>query len=232
MVIVRCYDIEGEQIPLVISDEAAALTQAKSQGRAVLGISDKGEFLPVPYVAESLDDVDEIFAKRVIKRQMGIAWEIAETERLVIREFRENDWDKIELLPDDVFREKEFFEAYIRSQYPFYEYGMWALEEKKTGSLVGRAGVWDGEECPIDMPPESLEMGYHIFSLYRGQGYAMEACRAIQNWCREEEAMEGRLIYTRIDPENQDSIRIAKKLSLPVYLPVGYRKKNRQRQLF
>ena len=83
MVIVRCYDIKGEQIPLVISDEAAALTQAKSQGRAVLGISDKGEFLPVPYVAESLDDVDEIFAKRVIKRQMGIAWEIAETESFV-----------------------------------------------------------------------------------------------------------------------------------------------------
>lgn len=222
MVMVRWYDIGGKQIPLVISDEAAALTQAKRRGRAVLGISDQGEFLPVPYVAESLDDVDEVFAKRVIQRQMGIAWEIAETQRLLIREFRKNDWDEMEFLPDDVFGQKEVFEAYIRSQYPFYEYGMWALEEKKTGSLVGRAGVWDGEECPMDMPPDSLEMGYHIFSPYRGKGYAMEACRAIQEWCGNEDATKERRIYTRIAPCNEDSVRIAKKLSLPIYLPVGY----------
>lgn len=142
---IRYYKIEGKEVPLVISDEAAALSEAKAQGRAALGIMTGDEFLPVSYVTESLEDVDDVLAERVIRRCLGLPWLIAETERLVIREFQEEDWEQLERMENETFLNREMFCSYIRSQYSFFEYGMWAVVEKRSSRLIGRAGVWDFE---------------------------------------------------------------------------------------
>ena len=47
------------------------------------------------------------------------------------------------------------------------ECGLWALDRRADGVLVGKAGLTDGE------------LGYHIYEPFRRQGYALEACRAI-----------------------------------------------------
>ncbi|MDO4326587.1 MAG: GNAT family N-acetyltransferase [bacterium] len=230
---IRYYNIEGAKVPLVISDEETALSRAKAQGRAVLGIMRGDVFLPVPYVAESLEDVDEVFAKRVILRQMGMPWVIAVTERLIIREFRSEDWDEMEFLDHDVFLERDRFEAYIQTQYPFFEYGLWAVVERASSKLVGRVGVWDGKEDEIHSSEQDigerdineqniseqevntpLELGYHIFSAYRCRGYAREACCAVLRWCKQEESTAGRRIYTKIEASNQASICLARELGV------------------
>lgn len=220
---IRYYNIEGAKVPLVISDEETALSRAKAQGRAVLGIMRGDTFLPVPYVAESLEDVDEVFAKRVILRQMGMPWVIVVTERLIIREFRSEDWDEMEFLDNDVFLERDRFEAYIQTQYPFFEYGLWAVVERESSKLVGRVGVWDGKEDEINQSEKDtseqeantpLELGYHIFSACRRRGYAREACCAVLRWCEQEESTAGRRIYTKIEASNQASICLARELGV------------------
>ena len=37
--------------------------------------------------------------------------------------------------------ELEYQKAYIENMYRFYGYGIWLVFEKKTGTLIGRAGV-------------------------------------------------------------------------------------------
>ena len=53
--------------------------------------------------------------------------------------------------------ELEYQKAYIENMYRFYGYGMWLVFEKKTGTLIGRAGVEHREELNGDM-----ELGYAI----------------------------------------------------------------------
>lgn len=97
---------------------------------------------------------------------------------------------------DRVFYDKDKLESYIKSQYRFYEYGIWAVVRKADDVIVGKAGVTNLEESehsefgnktiPTEESAEYLELGYHIFRPYRRQGYAEEACRAILNYAKEE----------------------------------------------
>ena len=54
--------------------------------------------------------------------------------------------------------------------YGFYEYGMWLVFSKKTGKLIGRAGL------------EHDELGYMIAPELWNQGYATEAARACRDY--------------------------------------------------
>ena len=68
---------------------------------------------------------------------------------------------------DGTFSDWNKREEYRKHQYRFAECGLWALERRADGVLVGKAGLTDGE------------LGYHIYEPFRRQGYALEACRAI-----------------------------------------------------
>ena len=68
---------------------------------------------------------------------------------------------------DGTFSDWNKREEYRKHQYRFAECGLWALERRVDGVLVGKAGLTDGE------------LGYHIYEPFRRQGYALEACRAI-----------------------------------------------------
>lgn len=135
---------------------------------------------------------------------------------------------------DSIFYDKDKLQAYIDSQYRFYEYGIWALVDKSSGKLIGKAGIFNGE----DLPEEGLEIGYHVFEPYRKQGYAFEACEGILKYaaeqlsvcqstsrvqeemkrstenqeCGEREDELRMSLYAKIDPSNEVSIHLAKKL--------------------
>lgn len=77
-------------------------------------------------------------------------------------------WNRHPLrMPDGTFSDWNKREEYRKHQYRFAECGLWALERRADGVLVGKAGLTDGE------------LGYHIYEPFRRQGYALEACRAI-----------------------------------------------------
>jgi RimJ/RimL family protein N-acetyltransferase len=83
-------------------------------------------------------------------------------------------------------------------------YGMWAIEERESSAIVGRAGLIN----PADWP--GPEVGYLLGREWWGRGYATEAARAAMDWGFTTIGFE-RLI-SLIDPANAASIAVAARL--------------------
>lgn len=224
--------IEGTGYTVVISDEKEALLAAKRAGKAVIGLQDREglDLWPASYVAESLNDIDAAYLEQVVRRHAGLPWRIGETRRLLIREFQAEDAGQVpregtDTQEDAVFYTEESLSRYIRCQYGFYEYGLWALVEKETGRLAGKAGIvrtsygrepWEDEAAGTDGNDLLyIEIGYHIFRPYRRRGYATEALRKIVELAKEK-AWTPVCIYAKIDASNKASIRVAEALGFSV----------------
>lgn len=205
MVLNRCVTVEGNQYTVVISDEQRALLDGQASGRALLGIWDKEkenqDLGPASYVVESIEDMTQDLLERVVRRHLKLPWLICETQNLMVRELVLEDCARME---ETIFQNPELLCSYIENQYSFYEYGMWAVLEKSTGRVIGIAGITNLES---DM---GQELGYHIFKEWRRKGYAREACTAILEYA--EEYLDIKTLYTRIDPSNKASIRLAESL--------------------
>ncbi|MDT3844421.1 MAG: GNAT family N-acetyltransferase [Bacillota bacterium] len=102
------------------------------------------------YLVTGEEDVTADLLEKAARRHLGLPWIIADTPRLRIREFTDNDpLEKPNPWDCGVFAEEETRRAYIRHQYRFSEHGLWALEEKAGGRIIGKAGITDiaeGEE--------------------------------------------------------------------------------------
>lgn len=225
MVWEREIAIEGKNFRVTISDEYEALRSALAEGRAVIGLWDRERtdqcLSPAAYLVESLSDLTPEFLERVVRRKEGLPWNITSTRRLLIREFAAPDADEIPEEPDggrdgELFCSRETLEIYVRQQYGFYEYGIWALYDKDKKIIVGKAGIFnldtaDNEELSsfIKKNDTPLELGYHIFTPYRRQGYAREACQAILTYAA---ASLTDTIYARVLEENRASVSLLKSL--------------------
>lgn len=242
--------VENKAYPVVVSDEREALLAAKAAGRVFVAlypeeISEGEQGLEILWDAEYLAAPDAIcpeYLERIVRRHIGMPWIIATTDRLTIREFTSDDitqmpeesdvwYTEEERTADRIFYDKDKLESYIKSQYRFYEYGIWAVVRKADGMIVGKAGLTNPEESEkgeverktisveeseretisMDESTEYLELGYHIFRPYRRQGYAEEACRAILHYAKEELCCS---VCARVAKENAASIRLLKKLGV------------------
>lgn len=206
---------------LVVSDSPKLVKVLKEKGFYVTGFyHQKNKDTIFEGVSYAVTDVEEVTAriyKEVYCRQAGLPWDIVETERLCIRESTIGDvedfyriygepsiTDYIEELFRDPEEEKAYMEAYIRQMYGFYGFGMWTVIEKKTGRIIGRAGldVREGYELP--------ELGFVIEKAYQRKGYAREACTAILIYAKEE------LLFNRVqalvEKENTASVRLLEHL--------------------
>lgn len=174
-------------------------------------------FLHADMVVEGFEEVDMIFLQRVYERHFNIPWTILETERCIVRELELSDLDGLFSMYAEpgmtdymeglyeYEEELEYQKAYIENMYRFYGYGMWLVFEKKTGILIGRAGVEHREELNGDM-----ELGYAIRTSFQHQGYAYEVCQAIVQYAREE--LQAYLLHCLIEKGNNISEKLAQKL--------------------
>lgn len=223
----RSVLVEGQYYYVTISDEQEALLAAYAAGRAIIGIWREGgenSLEPACYAVEHVEDADQEFVERVVRRHLGLPWIIAQTPRLLIRELSRLDLEGLSKEEDEmpgeaVFQNEEALLAYIEKQYGFFEYGIWAIVEKETDTLIGRVGIcnlnqeeWNWVESGdrIENGDQAgnapLELGYHIFASYRRQGYGREACAAVLAYASVH--MPGRL-YARISPKNTPSLKLA-----------------------
>jgi len=83
-------------------------------------------------------------------------------------------------------------------------YGMWALEEKATGDLVGRAGFLNPEGWP------GFELVWTLGRSYWGRGFATEAARRALDFAFTN--LEQPRVISLIRPANAPSIRVAERL--------------------
>lgn len=144
---------------------------------------------------------------------------IAETDRLFIREMKLSDLDELYRLyePASITRfleplyesrqeEEAFLEAYIKCMYGFYGYGMWALVDKNSNRLIGRAGL-DNREVDGEI---QIELGYMVGVPYQRQGYAYEAAVSILKFAVNE--LECEFVNCFVNKNNTASAALLKKL--------------------
>ena len=106
--------------------------------------------------------------------------------------------------------EKQLY-SYIAVRYPLFEYGLWSVVDKSTGTVIGRAGIEELPEQYGNLAGEP-ELSYLIGRKYRRRGYASESCRAILRYAAEELEMDR--IYLRTSKDNFPSQKLAEKLGL------------------
>lgn len=142
-----------------------------------------------------------------------------ETERLRMRPFRESDIASYQAvlatpqvraslhLPPEITREYAWLQAAaFLGQWELRNHGQWALEEKATATLVGRAGAHRPERD--DWP--GIEIGWVLHPDHWGKGYATEAGAAAIEWVFANHDVDA--VFSMILPENTASQAVARRL--------------------
>lgn len=91
--------------------------------------------------------------------------------------------------------------AMILGHWTLHGFGLWAVEDRATGTLVGRIGCHQPEGWP------AFEIGYVLAPATWGNGYAREGVRASLHFARE--TLRRDEITSIIRPANAASIRVA-----------------------
>ena len=94
--------------------------------------------------------------------------------------------------------------AMILGHWQLRGYGLFALEEKATGTLIGRAGIFEPEGWP------GFEVGWMLRRQSWGKGYATEAARRVLRYAFTE--MDREHVISLIRQANAPSIRVAERL--------------------
>lgn len=142
-----------------------------------------------------------------------------ETERLILRPFAESDLDAYAAtlhtepvrnalhLPETVGRFDAWYQmAAWLGQWEMRGTGQWAVEEKATGTLVGRAGLH--HPARDDWP--GVEVGWVLHPDYWGRGFATEAGRRAVDYAFVELDLDK--VCSVILRENIRSIAVARRL--------------------
>jgi RimJ/RimL family protein N-acetyltransferase len=145
-----------------------------------------------------------------------------ETARLILREFQPLDADALARVISDPetmrFYPAPFdragVEDWIARNIRRYEnngHGLWALDLKATGEMIGDCGITlqevDGELLP--------EIGYHLRRDMWGQGFATEAARACRDYGFER--LKAEFLISLIRPENLQSRGVAERNGMKVW---------------
>lgn len=137
-----------------------------------------------------------------------------ETERLLLRGFEQRDVEPYAemmshpevtaflstgapLSPLEAWRQM----AMMLGHWTLRGFGIWAVEDRSTGRLIGRIGCFE----PVGWP--GFEIGYVLGRDAWGQGYALEAARASLRYARD--VLNRDDILSVIRPANFGSIRVA-----------------------
>src|SRR6476660_8889036 len=83
-------------------------------------------------------------------------------------------------------------------------YGQWALVEKTTARMIGRAGLWNPEGWP------GLEVGWLLARDRWGHGFATEAARVALDYAFDVVGADH--VISVIAPANVRSIRVAERI--------------------
>ena len=140
-----------------------------------------------------------------------------ETERLTLRMWREEDDfeayaricadpEVMRYLGGKPFTRTEAWRhmAFLVGHWQLRGYSHWAVEEKASGSLVGRLGFFN----PVGWP--GFELGWTLGRESWGKGYATEGARRALSYAFTE--MNKDHVISLIHPDNRASIRVAERL--------------------
>lgn len=212
---------QPQDLCLTITDNIPLARRLKEEGRPVtiyLHEGNRGEDLSdFLYAVEEPEEVDDWYAERVCRRCLQLPWNIAETDRCLIRETTVEDVDSffeiyshpaITRYMEDLYpkkeQEREYVREYIKKVYAFYEFGVWTVLEKESSAVIGRAGFSfrEGYSEP--------ELGFIIGVPWQRKGYAEEVCRALLKYGKE--ILGFQTVQVLVEPQNTPSLQLCNKL--------------------
>lgn len=141
---------------------------------------------------------------------------VLETERLILREFREDDFPIYERLSADpsvmrylggkTFNQAEAWRhmAFMVGHWTLRGYGYFALEEKESGQFIGRAGFI----YPTGWP--GFELGWTVAPTHQRRGFAFEVSQRLLKYAFED--LDKSHVISLIHRDNTPSRRVAEKL--------------------
>jgi len=157
--------------------------------------------------------------------------QIAETERLILREFTPDDAGELyrifsdaetmrfQVVPENysVEVERYYLGKHIEKYYDTVGFGLWAVILKENNRLIGRCGlVRQSLEGGVE-----IEVSYLIEREFWNQGFASEAASAALEIGFEKYNFQK--IVAFIDPRNTASVRVAEKMGLRFERKVEYK---------
>ena len=198
---------------LAVTDDAGAARELKKLGLAVTGYQAEGEPLThfsVNYVVSELAMVEDDYFNLIYMRAHNIPLLIACTERTIIREMTADDLPAMyELYSDEAVA--KWVEPLYENVYSFYGYGLWLVFDRKTGELIGRAGISvreiDGEK--------RCELGYIIRGDRQRKGMGFEVSTAVMEYAADCLMIDE--LWLCIEKDNTASIGLGKKLGFTLY---------------
>lgn len=141
-----------------------------------------------------------------------------ETDRLIIRNFRPEDWQELQELAIEYRASKwaKYEDPWPTSEEEVKGMAAWfasgdgylAACLKPTGKLIGLVAI----ERRKEQEGRVHNLGYVFHPSYHGQGYATESCRAAMEYMFDSLAAER--ILTGTHPDNEDSGKLLKRLGL------------------
>ena len=105
--------------------------------------------------------------------------------------------------------------AMFLGTWALHGHGMWAVERRSDGVMIGRAGFLDPPGWP------GCELGWLLARAAWGQGYAFEASKAALEFGRRAQRLTGELI-SLIRPANARSIALAERLGASNRGPIEF----------
>ena len=150
-----------------------------------------------------------------------------ETERLILRTFKEADWFDLHKLYSDpectkytiqrTLTEAESWHAMagMIGHWQIHGYGPYAVEEKSSGVVMGPVGLW----YPKDWPEPEIK--WAISRIYWSQGYASEAARAVKRMALEHTPKLS--LISLIFAENKQSAKLAIALGAKLEKEITFR---------
>ena len=138
-----------------------------------------------------------------------------ETERLLLRQFKNDDFEPLaEMMADetqmrflggtsDRHRSWRRFASLI-GHWSLRGFGFFALEEKASGKFLGWTGLWFPDGWP------EREIGWTLLPLATGNGFATEAAERVRRHAYED--LGWKTAISLIAKQNQPSIKVAERL--------------------
>ena len=148
---------------------------------------------------------------------------VIETERLILRRWRDadvapntamlSDPDSARFITSDGEPVVDEFvgwrnAAIMAGHWTLHGFGLFVVEEKRTGRYAGRVGPW----FPPGWP--GFEVGWGIARSFRGKGYAVEAATASIDWALGRFEID-KIVHC-IRPENIASQNVAQRLGATI----------------
>lgn len=188
------------------------------------------------FLIEDFENFDFNFLIKKFLHFHGLPATILVTERLIIRELTCENITQLNNIYNQPHAQKfmtdlctlkektEKHNAYIKSMYHFFGYGLWGLFNKSDNNLMGQCGfenIYVNNEGIIGL-------GYILDSQYQKMGYAYEASSAIINYGFT--SLDFQAISAIIEISNSSSIKTAQRLGMTCIKNINY--KNRDCLMF